>query len=177
MPAWVADPANVARPRLNEARGRDLSWSVTRGWRAQRLGNRHGGWALYTDLLSAESVVYSFGVGDDATFDLALIERFGLTVHAFDPTPRAIDWVASQTMPRHFAFHPVGLASFDGSATFKLPPRPDWVSYSMTAGPVNGASTIEAPVKTLATLMNEIGSLNIDVLKLEIEGAEFAVIG
>ena len=30
-------------------------------------------------------MVYSFGVGQDISWDLAMIERFGVTVHAFDP--------------------------------------------------------------------------------------------
>ena len=33
---------------------------------------------------------HSGGVGEDASFDLGIIERFGCSVFAFDPTPRAI---------------------------------------------------------------------------------------
>ena len=50
------------------------------------LGTTYGGYAVVPAALGPESIVYSFGVGQDASFDLALIERFGATVHAFDPT-------------------------------------------------------------------------------------------
>ncbi|HEX7718479.1 MAG TPA: hypothetical protein VF389_01635, partial [Woeseiaceae bacterium] len=46
-----------------------------------------GGWWFHPDTLHIDSIVYSFGIGEDVEFDLFLIERFGLVVHAFDPTP------------------------------------------------------------------------------------------
>jgi len=37
---------------------------------------------------AATAVVYSLGIGEDISFDLALIEKYGARVHAFDPTPK-----------------------------------------------------------------------------------------
>jgi hypothetical protein len=61
------------------------------------LGTVYGGWTICLDGISESSIVYSFGVGEDASFDLAVIERYGAEVHAFDPTPSSIDWVNKQT--------------------------------------------------------------------------------
>lgn len=58
------------------------------------LGTRYGGFHLPTNCaLRDDSIVYNFGVGEDISFDVALVENFGCKVHLFDPTPRAIDHV------------------------------------------------------------------------------------
>ncbi|HEX3777949.1 MAG TPA: hypothetical protein VHV51_25955 [Polyangiaceae bacterium] len=56
--------------------------------------------------LDQDAVVYSFGVACDVSFDQALIAARGVTVHAFDPTPRSIEWVKTQVLPERFLFHP-----------------------------------------------------------------------
>jgi hypothetical protein len=58
-----------------------------------RLGTEYGGWSLCPHLLCQESIVYSIGIGDDISFDLSLIKKFGITVNAFDPTPESVKWV------------------------------------------------------------------------------------
>src|SRR5207244_13441606 len=86
-------------------------------------GLRRIGWTVCPTLLSAESIVYSFGVGRNIAFDLSLIERFGMTVHAFDPTPFAAGWVRVATgLPAQFRFHEWGLAGYDGVGRFKPGP-------------------------------------------------------
>src|SRR5262245_50410445 len=82
------------------------------------LGRGDGAWCLCPDGLDARSVVYSFGVGVDVSFDLEIIARLGVDVHAFDPTPLAIDWLRRQQLPPKFHFHTFGIAGFDGLATF-----------------------------------------------------------
>ena len=62
----------------------------------KRFGSGYGGWDVIIDSLSQNSVVYSFGVGEDASFDIDLIKEFGLKVFAFDPTPKSIKWVKDQ---------------------------------------------------------------------------------
>lgn len=36
-------------------------------------GSRYGGWAIGEGSVGSDSVVYSFGIGEDASFDLGLI--------------------------------------------------------------------------------------------------------
>src|SRR5712692_3232196 len=56
-----------------------------------RLGTVYGGWIIPANSgLSADSVCYSAGAGEDISFDCALIERFYCQVRVIDPTPRAI---------------------------------------------------------------------------------------
>jgi FkbM family methyltransferase len=138
------------------------------------LGTDYGGYEILPELLDGEAVVYSVGIGEDISFDLALIERFGCTVHGFDPTPRSLAWLATQALPAGFHIHPFGLADLDGTARFAPPSNPEYVSHSVLPG--HGGDRIELPVKRIGTVLKELGHDRLDVLKLDIEGAEYAVL-
>src|SRR5262245_56805324 len=116
---------------MNQALGRDVRAPIQVTCNRTLLGSEYGGWCVCPDPLDERSIVYSFGVGQDISWDLAMIERFGMTVHAFDPTPKSIEWIRQQKLPPHFVFHEYGIADYDGTAHFVLP-RADFVSFSMT---------------------------------------------
>ncbi|HEX6882104.1 MAG TPA: FkbM family methyltransferase [Planctomycetota bacterium] len=137
-------------------------------------GARSGTWVVAAEGLGPASVVWSFGVGDNIAWDLALIERFGCTVHAFDPTPRARAWLATQRLPERFVFHPLGIAARDGEQAFAPPAKARDVNYRPLAAPEPGS--LLAPVRRLASLARELGTTHLDVLKLDVEGGEYAVL-
>ena len=143
---------------------------------AKLYGGNHG-WVVDYSKLNSNSVVYSVGVGSNIDFDLALIEELKLAVYAFDPTPRSIEWIKKQSLSKSFKFIPVGLGSNDGEMEF-FPPRKE---SSTHFSPIDrydnlGVETIKAPVKTLKSLAQEFGHQTIDLLKMDIEGAEYDVI-
>jgi len=138
-------------------------------------GNEGASWCVCPQELSASSVVYSVGVGEDISFDLALIERFGMRVHAFDPTPRSIEWLQSQTVPPEFVFHAYGVAGFDGNCAFLPPENPAHVSHTILKRE-SFRPAIDLPVHRLGTIMNMLGHEQIDLLKMDIEGAEYGVL-
>ncbi len=142
----------------------------------ERLGSAYGGWKIITDRIGTSSIVYSFGVGEDASFDLSLVERFGCRVHAFDPTPKSIEWVRSQHFVEQFVLHEYGLANVDGELTFNPPENATHVSYTILDRPATCSRAIRFPVKKLQTIMDLLGHTRIDILKLDIEGAEYGVI-
>lgn len=168
----LLDPRRVVKTLL----GRDFFLSIDTRIPHERFGSDYGGWDVVTGTLGANSVVYSFGVGEDATFDLGLINRFGMTIHAFDPTPKSITWVGEQKLPKEFVLHAYGLATVDGNATFYPPENPDHISHSMLEKSATKTRAITLPVKCLKTIMGELGHNAIDVLKLDIEGAEYEVL-
>lgn len=170
--------ATVRRLRRNllSVFGRELKYSVDPVPATERFGSDYGGYEIITTGLNADSVVYSFGVGEDASFDLALIERFGLVVHAFDPTPKSMKWVKQQRFSDRFVMHEYGIADFDGTAPFSPPENPDHVSHTLLDRPATQDRAIAAPVKRLSSIMKDLGHARIDVLKLDVEGAEYAVI-
>jgi FkbM family methyltransferase len=155
---------------VKAALGRDLLVTTQVQCPRQALGNQHAQWIINPELLGAESIVYSFGIGEDISFDLALIDRFGVTVHAFDPTPRSIQWLRTIQLPNRFVPHQVGLSDRDGNLTVFAPENPNWVSFSNVP---RATPATEIPVKRLSTIMRELGHDHIDVLKLDIEGAEY----
>jgi FkbM family methyltransferase len=160
---------------LSRSRGTLIHRPTYRPRSAAYLGSDYGGWTVIPELIDKQSVVYSVGVGSDITFDRAMIERFGCTVHAFDPTPMAREWVARQTVPPEFVFHPIGLANKDEEVAFAMPLQEGWDSFSL---PPEGSDeeTVVCPVRRLETIAADLGHERIDVLKMDIEGFEYGVI-
>ncbi len=138
--------------------------------------NGYGQWTVCPDALDEHSVVYSFGVGEDITFDLAIVEHFNLHLFAFDPTPRSITFIECQPLPPRMRFHPWGIADRDGTARFNPPENPEHVSHTLLDRPSTSEHAIEVPVKRLAGIMGELGHDRVDILKMDIEGAEYDVI-
>jgi FkbM family methyltransferase len=138
-------------------------------------GERGGTYAIWPDGLSRASVVYSFGVGSDIAFDLSLIEKYGLSVHAFDPTDESAGLIAGQDLPERFHFHNWALADTDGEVAFRRLARG---SPRYLPGTLLETGTEEAAVKAfrLDTIMRKLGHEHVDVVKLDIEGSEYGVI-
>jgi FkbM family methyltransferase len=158
-------------------RGRDLWLRPEVHADHVRLGSEYGGWWVIPRLIRPESVVYSFGVGDDVTWDLAMIERFGVTVHAFDPTPRSVRWVQSQQLPDRFRFHPLGISAADGQAQFVMRSAdPQWNAYNLSTDAAGAHEVVTCQVRRLSTIAADLGHDHVDVLKMDVEGVEYDVI-
>jgi FkbM family methyltransferase len=134
-----------------------------------------GDWALWTEPLHAGSIVYSFGVGDNVAWDREMISQFGCTVHAFDPTPASIAWVARQSLPQEFVFHDWGISNFDGELPFYPPRKAGSTHFSQErrGGWFAQQEPVIGQVRRLATIMASLGHTRLDVLKLDVEGSEF----
>ena len=165
----------LVRRWLRSLAGRDVFQRRQCRVETLTLGTGHGRWTVSPPLLGPGAVAYSFGLGRDVSFERALIERFGVTVHAFDPTPLALEWLRAQSLPPSFILHDIGIADYDGSARFAPPAQSDWDSFSMVRQSGIGTA-VEAPVARLATLVARIGGPPPDLVKLDIEGAEYAVV-
>jgi len=142
----------------------------------ERLGSRYGGWKIPASFLNSESVAYCAGAGEDITFDVALIQRFGCEVYTIDPTPRAKVHVA-RTAPSDNRFHflDVGLWDRDEAIRFYAPVDPTHVSHS-ALNLQHTSEFFEAPAKKLSSIMREHGHAKLGLLKLDIEGAEYRVL-
>jgi FkbM family methyltransferase len=140
-----------------------------------RLGSEYGGWWVPIALVRDGAVVYLAGAGEDITLDLALYDR-GCYVRTMDPTPRAIEHARAHAPDNgRFRFLPLGLWHEDTTLRFYAPADARHVSHSV----VNLQRTsdyFEARVTTLRSAMTMIGDRGVDLLKLDIEGAEHSVI-
>ena len=140
------------------------------------IGSSYGGFFICPNL-SPSSVVYSIGVGQDISFDEEIIERFDCHVWAYDPTPKSIDWVNTNSVPAKFHFNPLGISDKDEIATFFMPRDDTNVSGSVVESSfVSTDRAIQVELKCLGSLMVLNQHSQIDLLKMDIEGAEYKVL-
>lgn len=142
----------------------------------QRLGEECG-WMVPIPRLSPGCVCYCVGAGEDISFDVALAERYLCDVHTFDPTPKAVAYVSSalRSLSTPISFHPWGVWERDGLVRMYAPRNPSHVSYSA----INLQRTdefFEADCRSLRSIMTDLGHRRIQLLKLDIEGAEYQVL-
>jgi FkbM family methyltransferase len=141
---------------------------------------KKGGWWFHPDALDETSLVYSLGVGEDVEFDLALIRGHGVQVHAFDPTPSTLEWLGAHPQPPSFHFHPWAVTSRDGVLTLYPRVRKDGsksgTMYTMVADDAARDAAVEVPALSLPTILKNLGHRRIDLLKMDIEGAEYEVL-
>ena len=140
-------------------------------------GSSYGGWAIAKNSLNQDSVVYSIGIGQDASFDQSLMDRYGLRVYAYDPTPKSIEWVRSNLQDERFLFQPIALSDNDGVLNFHEPDPKAADQVSASVHQCHDASkSFEVPCQTLRTMFDANGHASCDILKMDIEGAEYPVL-
>lgn len=137
------------------------------------------GWQVVPELLRENDIVYSIGICDDIGFETKAIERHGVNIFAFDPTPYSVDWINEQNLPSSFHFYPWAASAADGN--FFLYPRKNKKgkkSKVMYTFHQESASSdgVKVQALTIESMMKELNHAIIDVLKMDIEGSEYDVI-
>jgi FkbM family methyltransferase len=142
-----------------------------------REGSEYGGWTYDPSNLNSTSVVYSVGIGEDTSWDEAIMDKHNLHVWGFDPTPKALRYVESRSELSTPNFHmiPEGLSTSKRVATFTMPANPDHVSMREGAHG-NMGEEVEVNVNTLENWMKENEHKHLDILKIDIEGSEYDVL-
>ena len=148
----------------------------------------------------------SFGLGEDASFDVEFAARYGATVLIFDPTPRAITHFdelsrrigASATRPydsggqqpseaydlstvtsRQLQLLPLAVSDESGTAKFFAPADARHVSHSLINLQMSDdedASFITVDAISVDDLKNHVPLPAISLVKMDIEGAEILVL-
>jgi FkbM family methyltransferase len=140
-----------------------------------RFGSELAGWWIETEGLDAQSTILSAGVGEDITFDLALIQRFGCPILAFDPPPKAVAYAERFRAESRFRFEACGVAENDGEIRLAPPDNPHHASFSISRH-ASSPQSFPFPVKSLKTILGETGWEAFDLVKMDIEGSEYGVI-
>ncbi len=142
------------------------------------IGTAYGGWYIATGILPQTPRVLSLGIGSDMSFDAAMVRDFGALVTACDPTPIAATTVADAALPpRRFQFFAVAVSDFDGTGSFEPVVNagiPSGCFRLTRAEPT--ADSISVQVRSIDKLIQDNFDGDVDLMKMDIEGAEYQVI-
>src|ERR1035437_456233 len=165
----------------------------------ERIGTTYGGWSIPVNLLNSDSVCYLAGAGEDISFDVGIVKKFNCKVYILDPTSRAyshfnlliqntqkgVNTVINNETDQWYNLIPdnidklnflkIGLWSGSGEIKFFEPQNSSHVSHS-ALNLQNTQKYFIGKVKKLSELMKELNHDYLDLLKIDIEGAEYEVI-
>jgi len=154
---------------------------------------------LPVDFIRAGRLAICVGAGEDISFDLALVQRHNMLVHILDPTPRAKAHVEavfegleqagkvsinnssanfydlSNVSPNSLHFHCLGLWNENKRMRFYTPRNPAHVSHSIL-NLQRTSEFFEADCVTPERFCRDQGIEEVEVMKLDVEGAEYAII-
>jgi FkbM family methyltransferase len=140
------------------------------------IGSYNGGYAICLNGIGKDSVVYSFGLGDDVSFDLGLIKRFGCHVYGADPTPKSLSYLSGINLPERFRCFPYAIAPYDGEIELFFPKDPNRVSLVSGDDGARDGSSQKFKCISVKSLMNSLGHQHVDIIKMDIKGPEFEII-
>jgi FkbM family methyltransferase len=180
------------RPKSMAARWRRLKrsldrrrreWQLPRGY--VRLGTKYGGWWIDRRALGSQPLLVDCGLGRDISFPAAFLASVGGSVIGIDPNPdslaycRAQRLAAMQILDRAFWIRAGETLTFHlPRAKEQLPVGADGVSGSLvdSHGYVTEGDKLTVTTTSLEDVLQRAGRAECDVLKLDIEGAEYEVI-
>jgi len=169
----------------------------------EKLGTNYGGWYIPLNInLNKHSVVYSGGVGEDMSFDLLLNDRHNCKIILIDPTARALN---HYNEVKHFyndksnfnfegdiqkdyneyikilnpnfdnfKYINEGLWNKKDTLKFYKQSNEKYVSQSLIEN-MYGENYDLIQVNSIKNIMEQCNHKQIDLLKLDIEGAEIEV--
>jgi len=169
--------------RLNRSLSRRFREKLLpRGYR--RLGTRYGGWWVDARLVSNAPLLIDCGLGEDISFPVAFLQAFGGNVIGVEPNPRSLNYCQGR-MPVGMTVLPKAFWSESGKKLEFFLPRPqqelprgaDGVSGSLDGShEYAGNRKLEVETTSLAEILGQHARSECDVLKMDIEGAEYEVL-
>lgn len=123
-----------------------------------------GKWVCNPDALGEHAVVYSFGVGEDISFDTDMAGLFGCYVYLFDPNPAVVAIFPSPESgypcgAGRLFYTPIGLGPVSSEKGRE---------WSLV---IKGRACV---ARSLLESARRLGHARVDVLKIDIEGGEFS---
>ena len=167
----------------------------------RQIGSHRHPYFVPEKLLNVDSIAYCIGAGEDISFDTELKILYDCTVVILDPTPYGINhfdklkdctargirltldeghlvpftYRITARQLDDIRFLPIGVWSEKTVLRFHDPQMDNYASYSVVLF-TDSDKVIEAPVDRLGAILRSQGHDHVDLVKIEIEGAEYTVI-
>ncbi|MBK7888976.1 MAG: FkbM family methyltransferase [Bacteroidetes bacterium] len=164
-----------------------------------KVGSNYHGYFIPADFLKSDSICYCIGAGEDISFDTELKILYDAQIYIFDPAPEGIEhfkklvdvtargeqlsigkkqpftYRINAAQLSQITYIDVGVWEKEAILKFYEPDLENYVSHSVHLFKDSG-KFIEAPVDRLKNLMKKQNHSAVDLVKIEIEGAEYTVI-
>lgn len=145
------------------------------------LGGKSDVYGVYTvlDCIPVNACIVSAGLGTNTNFEEDVIKKYtDADVYSFDPTPKSIEYLKTRNLYKEERFHffPCGISKTDGQEIFYLPADDTAVSCSTIKNMYSSKENIVVEMRSFQSVLGIIQVKRIDILKLDIEGTEFAII-
>ena len=109
-------------------------------------------WHIYDHGINSESIIYSFGVGNDVSFEKKLILKHGCKIFIYDPSPTGLKTMSmEENINKNLVYDQIGIAKENGIIRFNAPFNIEEGSYRLAD---NNSEIIEFICKDLKSLMN-----------------------
>ena len=151
----------------------------------QRLGTKYGGWWIDKNLLENKNpLLIDCGLGRDISFPMEFLEKHNGYVIGIDPDPKSISF-CEKIKPKNMDLYKKAFWKKSGVAlkfhlarsVDKLPKGADESGSVLSShNYVDGGMEIEVSTTSLSEILTFYNRSTCDVLKLDIEGAEYDVI-
>ena len=172
------------------------------GYKMEQIGTKYGGYNIYENFTN-DPIIISCGVGEDVTFDVEMIDRYNAKILLIDPTPRAIKYYemlkprfgkngskkyneSGRIDPLLYDMSKVHAKNllFENKAISKTNDNKMELFYPLNSEHVSLSVNKKSPdqKKFIATTVNldniikKFSFEKIDILKLDVEGAELEVL-
>jgi len=150
-----------------------------------RLGTKYGGWWIDAKKIKQPALLIDCGLGEDISFPIEFIKKFGGHVIGVETNPRSLEYCRN-IAPENMTILPMAFwKEANQTVTFHLP-RPqdqlptgaDGVSGSLidTHEYVIDGEKLSIKTTSLSDLLDKAGKPRCDILKMDIEGAEYEVL-
>lgn len=156
-----------------------------------KLGSKYGGWVIPKKYLKKGSVCYLVGAGEDISFDCEIAKRYKSKIYIIDPTERARkhfgklkkyvlkrrgnDYEVDKKSFQSLKYLNYGLAGKTEIRKFYVLKNPNHVLHSIV-NLQNTKKYFSAKCFKLTDLIKKLGDNKINLMKLDVEGAEYEVI-
>lgn len=183
--------ADRRRPRGLRARVQRFQKSIGRHWREWRLptsyvrlGTRYGGWWIDSRALTPTPFLIDCGLGRDISFPTAFLARFRGRVIGIDPSPTSVEYCRAHRPDDMEVWSNAFWTRAGETLTFHLPRAEaqlplgaDGISGSLDGTHAYaGGGVLQVATTALDDVLTRTGRAECDVLKLDIEGAEYEVL-